>query len=54
MLLMGKSTLSTGPCSMSQTVSLPEGSIVDDYMINDHCRLLPSGNLLQVAIENDP
>ena len=26
MLLMGKSTISTGPFSMSQTVSLPEGN----------------------------
>ena len=25
MLLMGKLTISTGPCSMSQTVELPEG-----------------------------
>ena len=27
MLLMGKSTISTGPFSMSQTVSLPEGKV---------------------------
>ena len=26
MLLMGKLTISTGPCSMSQTVKLPEGT----------------------------
>ena len=28
MLLMGKSTISTGPFSSSQTVSLPEGNLL--------------------------
>ena len=43
-MLMGKLTISTGPCSMSQTVSLPEGKSSVCSTIHklptdvDHCR----------------
>jgi len=42
---MGKSTISTGPFSMSQTVSLPEGSSNFGGLIRNMTRYVPSNGI---------